>query len=304
MFILALSSKCSQYEVFFARENDIEECESCLTIHTTNKVLADLIFGVGVFAAVTKVIIGFIMLKEMKTKLHKPYLDVRRNVWITMCVTWLVMGFNAYLNFKEKYSFSIFWILVIIPLKDIQFDYVFLKFSLSFLNVVLEVFLMCFTADYIDYRGYLYALLLKKGKLTYMHKASLFLVIHHPKVRVANFRSNSQMPNDAGRLFYTIWFNLLSIDFTNTLLSTTLDENLGESIANNEYNYLEEDEYDLDLVESDMLSRTYTQVFDQMHGNDTQNITIPKKNRKTLVEYKDKVNASTIRDFTSNDDTS
>lgn len=87
MFILALSSKCSQYEVFFARENDIEECESCLTIHTTNKVLADLIFGVGVFAAVTKVIIGFIMLKEMKTKLHKPYLDVRRNVWITMCVT-------------------------------------------------------------------------------------------------------------------------------------------------------------------------------------------------------------------------
>lgn len=282
ILILSFTGNCAGLQVYYPNTESkyyVGKHPECNTINDINKVMANLIFGVGVFAALSKVLIGFIMLWFMKKRLNKPYLDVKKSVWITMAVTCFVIGFNAVLNYTEHDSFSIFWVLIIVPIRGLDPWDVWRKFLLSFINVLFELFLMTFTADNIDFRGYLYALLLKRGKLTLLHKASHFLVFRNPKEKVLNYRSNSQMPTEA--------------DFNDTLLSTAQEDIRRESSLNEGYTYFDDEEEDEIESESDRVSRTYTELFDQITATEEMTISVPLDNRKTLNDYKDKINSST-----------
>jgi hypothetical protein len=120
------------------------------------------------------------------------------------------MILNVTANFVETYGFSIFWVYVIVPVDDLNTKKLIWKFTLSLVNVMLEIFLMCFTADNIDFRGYLYALMAGRGKLKLFPEVSIFLIHKKAKERVMTFRSNSQMPNE--------------VDFIQTFLSKRTDD--------------------------------------------------------------------------------
>lgn len=104
-------------------------------------VYTKILFGIGVSAAIFKIIIGVYMLGIMKQRMSHWIGGVSRSVKITMIATISVIIINFTVNHFNDFSESL-WIFYIVPIESISTGTLVWKFSVTMLNSILETFLM------------------------------------------------------------------------------------------------------------------------------------------------------------------
>ena len=89
---------CKIYPIDNNTQSESWDEDKCIPIFNFSENLYTFMFSIGIFSAVSKVFIGIYMMSLMKRKLHFPYLSVKNKVILTMISTWLLMGFNVFVN--------------------------------------------------------------------------------------------------------------------------------------------------------------------------------------------------------------
>ena len=135
----------------------------------------NFMFGVGAAAAVLKLIIGIILLKVMKLRMYQPYNLIKHKVIITMVATLAIMTTNAIINYLQPVNFSVFWAFVVSRNQGGTLLELIFRAIISFFIYVFEIFLLCFTTDSVDYRIYIYNLMIGMSRPDLIQKISIFL---------------------------------------------------------------------------------------------------------------------------------
>lgn len=133
------------------------------------------LFSVGIFATGLKVVIGIYLLKAMKNKLNKSYQDVKFKIIITMITTWFMMLFNGVANNLTDEDFGLFWLQVVTRKNLTQDEPIIVNFLWEFSLYSAEVFLLWFTTDNINFKKYIYYLLIGRRKLEMITHVTIFL---------------------------------------------------------------------------------------------------------------------------------
>ena len=112
----------------------------------------------------------------MKYKLHQPYMRVRLDVIITIACTLIIVAFNGIINSIQPDKFVVFWVYVATKSKPKNFQLI-EQFIYSFLIYASEVFLLYLTTEIINFKLYVYFLMVGREKLRMMNDVSIFLKI-------------------------------------------------------------------------------------------------------------------------------
>lgn len=113
----------------------------CEFIHHVNSYYTQILFGIGAFASVTKIFIGYIVLKKMKKSLNESYFKIRKSVVCTILITLLVITLNFLYNYFLRFRLNI-WLIFLASLKGEAEINEIIVAVITLLNSYLEVFLM------------------------------------------------------------------------------------------------------------------------------------------------------------------
>lgn len=157
-----------------------ENSEQCGKLYDASKILIFIMFWIGVLVIVSKIFIGINLLQLMKRRLNAPYNDVKKSVIVTIIASSLIIIFNAVLNFVVSQNFSLFWGHLFQPFQHVSRSRLIWEAVLEYVGNIGEVFLMGFTAQNIDFKAYIIALMFGRRANSLVPKTSIFLY-YHPK---------------------------------------------------------------------------------------------------------------------------
>jgi len=110
----------------------------------------------------------------MKERLKLWYGDIQRSIKVTMIATIVILTLNFLVNSLNNFKSSL-WIFYIVPVKNMSPYLLTFKFFVTFLNSVTEAFLICYTAENIDFRYYILVLCEGRRRLKFAPHISIFI---------------------------------------------------------------------------------------------------------------------------------
>ena len=140
--------------MYFLDDQPSDENKICRHLTNFSIDYHKMLLGVAFSAAISKIIIGTIMLKKMRIKLYYLYQEKRRNIIFTMIATILIISINYTINQMNNFK-EFFWTLFIVQVEHIDTFTLIRKSTSELLNSVFETFLMFYTVENIEFRSYI-----------------------------------------------------------------------------------------------------------------------------------------------------
>ncbi|CAI2387907.1 unnamed protein product [Moneuplotes crassus] len=168
---------CYRAECYVLKGDPEFKSNECDHLHTASRVYTIVLFGIGAAAAILKIFIGYIMLSTMKKTLYIPYIRIRTGVAFTVLATLVVISLNAAYNYSNQFSYSI-WLVFLLSMKNVSNSQLAFTTITTFCNSFLEVLLMIYTAEKIDFKNYIMILLEGRMKFTLAPRISTFLKLN------------------------------------------------------------------------------------------------------------------------------
>ena len=113
----------------------------------------------------------------MKAKLYTPFQEIRHKIYITMSFTVAIMATNAIINFLPSsgilYAAST---LYVVTKADLDTKRVINEFIAEFVCFIVELFLFWYTTNNIDFRKYMFYLMVGVNQPDMIAKISIFLI--------------------------------------------------------------------------------------------------------------------------------
>lgn len=268
--IVSLAYQWQNSKLYFMDGHLYFSSPECENIDYTARVMAKICLYIGVVATISKIFIGFLMLYIMKKRFNHPYMKVKNGVILTILTTIVIMTMNISLNMFEQYSFSKFYLFVIVPLKGLKTGVILFSFFWSLVNVILEIFLMGFAAQNIYFREYIITLMEGRRRLDLISKTSIYLLYRESKWCLS-LRSSTKSQEACAFLNSR---NTLSNGRNNEYSKDTYE---AEAFVNFEEDWKET---------CDFTSRKYTELFDQLRaqGNTSRDSKLSSNINKTHTE--------------------
>lgn len=133
-----------------------------------------ILLFIGGLAVIVKVVVGMILLKEMKQKFNTIYRKEKYSIWATLAVTFLIITGNWWYNLFRKNEFADFTI-NITERKEQDWNEALVDAALFLLNVIGEIILVYFNTILINFKQNLTDLLEGREELGLLNDVSIFL---------------------------------------------------------------------------------------------------------------------------------
>ena len=170
----SLWNSWGKYEMYFLDDKPSDENKICRHLTHLSIDYHKMLLGIAFSAAISKIIIGTIMLRKMRTKLYYLYQEKMRNIIFTMIATIVIISINYTINQINNFK-EFFWTMFIVQVEHIDTFTLIRKWSFELLNSVFETFLMFYTVENIEFRSYILILWKGRGILHHASKISIFL---------------------------------------------------------------------------------------------------------------------------------
>ena len=115
----SLTNHCGSSRIYFLSGGAEFTNSTCEKLYNIQMYYNQIQVWVVVSAAISKIIIGLIMLKFMKERLYYPFGDVKKSVIFTLIASVVVISFNYTINDLNEFWEDI-WTLAIVPVEDIS----------------------------------------------------------------------------------------------------------------------------------------------------------------------------------------
>mmetsp|Transcript_7896 Transcript_7896/g.6982 ORF Transcript_7896/g.6982 Transcript_7896/m.6982 type:complete len:203 (+) Transcript_7896:695-1303(+) len=110
----------------------------------------------------------------MKERLKLWYGDIQRSIKVTMIATIVILTLNFVVNYLDRFSENL-WIFYTVPVEKMSPYLLILKFFDTLINSIAESFLICYTAENIDFRYYILVLCEGRRRLKFAPHISIFI---------------------------------------------------------------------------------------------------------------------------------
>jgi len=168
----SLYADWDESKIYFIQQKKMNKMWKSLDTTTQRYTL--FLFVLGISASIFKLIIGVYMLKIMKKKLKLPYENVKKSIKVTMIATIVILTLNFVVNYLDRFSENL-WIFYTVPVEKMSPYLLILKFFDTLINSIAESFLICYTAENIDFRYYILVLCEGRRRLKFAPHISIFL---------------------------------------------------------------------------------------------------------------------------------